>query len=91
MVFRLKVHRKLYFIAISGIGTRHHYAPEGCINGQGIFKTMILFPNHGRVVTKNQVSIVTCKVLKREKHMTDTDSINLLEILTSAIVPPTTE
>ncbi|WP_447880975.1 hypothetical protein, partial [Serratia fonticola] len=44
--FRLKLHRKPHFIAISGMSTRHHYAPEDYVHAQNIFKTMIHFPNH---------------------------------------------
>jgi hypothetical protein len=40
------MHRKPHFIAISVMGTRQQYAPENYIHGQGVFKTMIQFPNH---------------------------------------------
>ncbi len=42
------MHRKPYFIAINGMITFNHNAPEDCAYGQDIFETMIHFLNHGR-------------------------------------------
>lgn len=40
------MHLKLHFITISGISPHHHYAPEDYVDGQDIFETFFLSPNH---------------------------------------------
>lgn len=46
MDFRLKKHRKQYFIVISYATSRNYCAPAPHVHGQEIFKTLFQIPNH---------------------------------------------
>lgn len=48
MDFRLKKHRKQYFIVISYATSRNYCVPAPHVHGQEIFKTLFQILNHAR-------------------------------------------
>ncbi|MDJ6959602.1 hypothetical protein LD669_18090 [Salmonella enterica] len=55
MDFRLKKHRKQYFIVISYAASRNYCVPAPHVHGQEIFKTLFHFPNHELHHVKKQL------------------------------------